>query len=355
MMPPPSSQFVESVIANLKYWQARAANLSERQFDTLDVDWPNIVRAVQFSLRLLNAQPLATEFALQMFNFVEQRGQWQEWAAILEGLVRNCPPNEQRRRGQLLYQLGNFRRLERRLPEALEAHRQAEALMAEWGEPKDSALMKYALSEDYRYQRSYDEAERWGVAALTGFDQAGLGSSTKTGTTLNTLGLIAYARGDLTTAEDRLTRAVQLWQAEQAPTEMARVLNNLGIVLQAAGNTEAALQTYSQANDLLAQTNSEFDKVMIELSLGTLYFNLGKLSEAEAAFRRADSPFLRQSGHIYYRAMTANNLGNALLAQARIEEAESQLQTSLQLYRQVGDNVMIAILRAGIDRAFVNE
>lgn len=341
-MTSPSPQFVESVTANLDHWRERTTTLAEQQFGAFDVDWPNIMRAVRFGHRLPALWAIVADLALSLFNLAERRGYWREWTPVLEALTRTCPPEDYGRRGQLLYQIGNFRRLERRLPEAVAAHREAENILRAGGDEIQTALMRYALSEDYRYQRQYEEAERWGLAALNDFERLGLSASGKAGAVLNTLGLIAYAQGHLATAEERLAQAVALWKQEQAPTELARALNNLGIVLQAAGKTEPAIESYSQAKDLLSQTQSEFDKVMVELSLGTLYFNAGDLAGAEAAFRRADSPFLKRSGHIYYRAMTANNLGNVLLERGQLEEAESHLRAGLRLYRQIQDEVMMA-------------
>jgi tetratricopeptide (TPR) repeat protein len=138
--------------------------------------------------------------------------------------------------------------------------------------------MRYSLSEDYRQQRAYAVAEHWGLAALHDFEQLGQATSGRAGVVLSTLGLVAYGRGDWATAEARLHRAIEHWRAENAPTELARVLNNLGMVLEAAQKPDAALRAYNEAMALLIETDSELDKVRIELSLGTLYFNLGNLA-----------------------------------------------------------------------------
>jgi tetratricopeptide (TPR) repeat protein len=338
----PSEPFVHSVAANVDYWRQHTRQLAERDFGAFDSDWPNLARAIQFGLALpLTWQPTA-ELAVWLFDFVERRGYWREWICVLEQLLERCPDEQLRQRGLLLNQWGNFLRLDRRLPEAIQAHRQAEAIMCELPDSYQTALMRYALSEDYRHRRQYTEAECWGLAALDDLERLGLATSANAGIALNTLGLIAYARGELRTAEERLARTVEIWRGENAPTELARFLNNLAIVLQAAGKSELALQAYQEAATLAAQTQSEFDKVMVELSLGTLYFELGQLPEAEAAFQRADSPFLRQSGHLYSQAVVANNQGNVWLAQGRLEEAEARLRRSIQLWRQVDDLLQLA-------------
>lgn len=160
--------------------------------------------------------------------------------------------------------------------------------------------------------------------------------------TLNTLGLIAQSRGDLLLSEQRLRRAVDFWRQVDEPTELARSLINLALTLQGRQKFDQALECYREAASAVAQTASELDKSLIQISLGTLLFELTQWPEAEAAFREANSDYLQHSGQLYYRAFIAQNLGNVLFTQQRFKEAEDHLRHGIKLWEQVDDKLMLA-------------
>jgi tetratricopeptide (TPR) repeat protein len=337
----PSAQFVKSVIANIDYWTQRTGQLDERQFGVLDVDWPNLYRAVEFGLALPEARNVTIALSLQLYDVIEQRGHWREWIPVLEQVLHSCTTGERTLRYQLLDQLGRLYGLGWQLPPALESHRTAEAVALKLADERAIAFARYNLSEDYRRVRQYELAEHYGALALEGFERLGM-TGRPVASMLNSLGMVAQARGQLGLSEERLRRAVALFRALDRPTHLARALNNLANTLHAAAKDDEALQCFAEAAQVLAPTASEFDKVMVELSRGTVYFDLGRLAEAEAAFRLADSTFLSESAHSFHRAHLANNLGNVLLAQGRLQEAEAQLRRSAMLWRETTDPLMLA-------------
>lgn len=335
-----SPQFMESVAANLDYWRERTRALDESQLGALRADWPNLLRALSFSLELPELGPASGELAAQLFEFVERQARWRAWIPILERLqaAGGLPPSL---RVRLLDHLGYLYRLERRLAEAVDAHRQAEALARAAGDPDELAHIFFSLCEDYRYSRDYGEAERWGLAALEVF----LGRparESQLAAVYNSLGLITQGRGELERSEAHFTRALELYRQVSRPTDQARALKNLAFTLEGRGQMDAALRRYAESRAILEPTTHELDKVMLELSFGASLFNQGRLEEAEAAFRRADSAYLRQSGIIFYQALTANNLGNVFLEQGRLAEAEAQLRRGAALWRQTDDSLELA-------------
>jgi tetratricopeptide (TPR) repeat protein len=348
----PDASFLDCVLANLNYWRQTVTATPESDFGVLDADWPNLVRAVSYGLALPETRPAVAELALAAFDFVERRGYWEAWLPLLRALLDGWPealraspaaPAPPRTHALLLDQYGNFLRLGQRPAEAVAAHTEAEALWRELDDRQQLARVHHALSEDYRVWRRYAEAEHFGVLALEEFEQLELAKvAGNGGAVLNTLGLTAYARGDFEIAEQMLTRAVALWRNANTPVVLARILTNLAFNLEAQGKVEAALSAYFEAGEILEATVDELKRSMLQLSLGTLYFNQGRLAEAEAAFAQADSPYLRASGHLYYQAVTANNQGNLLLAQKRLDEAESKLRLAISLWRQMEDGVMLA-------------
>ncbi len=336
----PTAEFRQSIVANLAYWQTRAETATEQQFGALDFERHNLYRAVQFGLGLPQTRRLTVQLILRLFEFVEHRTYWREWLPVLEKARVICD-TEPDLEGRLLNQLGYFRRLNGELAQAIETHLRAEKCATQAEESEELARAHFNLSEDYRHLREYAQAEHYGQLAWQGFREIALRNGPMA-SVLNTLGLIAQARGQLAKAEEYLSQAVECFQAVQQPTNLARSLTNLADTWEKQGEIDKALAGYRAAASALAETASELDKVSVNLSLGTLYFNQGRLAEAETAFREADSPYLRQSSHLFLRAIASNNLGNVLLAQERYSEARVFLESSLRLWRQIGDNLMRA-------------
>jgi tetratricopeptide (TPR) repeat protein len=351
----PGDEFIASMVANLNYWRQQTAELDDAAIARLERERENLFRAVQLGLRVELTVAAAAELARQCFRFVERRGYWQEWTAILQHASQAYRPQLSPLRCILLYQLGHLYRLLHRLPEAIDTHQQAgrlaEALQDEWR----LAQAWSGLCLDFYHARRYEAAEVYGLKTLALLDKVAnpvrspsegpsqaSDRSVWQAATLNTLGLLARDMGQADTAQERLAQAVDLWRKGGDRTELARSLNNLATVWQAGGKLVEALAAYQEAAALLEPTASELDKVMVQISLGSLYYTMDRLEEAEALFRQANSPFLRQSSQIYYRALVNHNLGNVLLDRKQPVEAEAYLRAAVTLWPQAGDDVLHA-------------
>jgi hypothetical protein len=179
----PTEQFVASVRANLAFWLDRTQGKSDLDIVELDQDRHNLRRAIEFGLDLPDTQAQAGELALQAMVLVERRGYWREWIAVLRRLLASNAPVSPRLRGLAMGALGTLLRLDHQLPEAVAAHREAEALMLALGDGEQVARIQHALSEDYRLSRQYGalRACRWKGLLAGPPDVAG-----KSGTVLNT-------------------------------------------------------------------------------------------------------------------------------------------------------------------------
>lgn len=336
-----TAQFLESVAANIAHWQRRTDNLTEQKLRMLDDERQNLLRAVEFGLAFPRTWRQTAELVLQSFSFIEQRGYWREWIPMLKRALLKCTDADLPLKGRILDQLGIFLRLDWEWKEAVVSHMEEEAIGLRLADENRLAHARLNLSEAYRLGRKYEQAETCGLAALQGFTNIGA-SPDKIASALETLGLVAQGRGDQASAEQRFREAITHWRQMSRPLPLVRTLNNLGVTLQAERKFQEGIKVYQEATALLASTDSELDKVMIQLSLGTLYFNQGQLIEAENAFHSANSAYLRQSGHIYYRALVTNNLGNVYLKQSRLPEAEAMLRNSLTLLSSLELPVMQA-------------
>lgn len=343
---PHDDTFPTSVITNINYWKQYLEMMTEQSWNRLDHEYPNIFRAVQFSIELpkekttsalKEAWPLLSR---HLFKFAERRGYWHGWIPLLKELIHQYE-GDVILKCELLNQLGDLHRLDRQLSKAIKAHQEAEQLARNVRDEETLAHACASLGLDYLHGREYDVAESYGKEALELFDHLQLVGK-ELGGTLNLLGLISRAKGNLDTAEKYMRRSVQIWHQLEQPVELARALNNLAITLQNQQKFDQALQYFAEARTALEETTSELDLVMVALSEGSLYFELGKLAEAIRIFDSIDLSFLRQSGHTFYEALTLNNLGNVSLAQKDFIRAETALRQSVSLWEQIGEEVRLA-------------
>jgi tetratricopeptide (TPR) repeat protein len=176
--------------------------------------------------------------------------------------------------------LGQLLRLGNQLEQAIAIHQKSQTLATQLQNKQALAEAWFNLSEIYRLKREYEKAETYGQKALAFFncqtDQARWQA-----TLLNTMGLIALDCDECLQAEARLRESVALWQLLDEPTELARVLKNLGLALQQQQKYIAAYQYYHEALEQLRRTESELDKALIILNIGTLHFVQGEYRQAE--------------------------------------------------------------------------
>jgi len=337
----PTPQFITAIAAAVAYWRQRTEELDDAAIARLDEERQNLYRAVEFGLKRPETWEAAAEVALQAFDLVERRGYWREWLPMLEAAIAECGKAQPGLKCRLLNRLGFFYRQERQLDAAVAMHQGAEALARVSGNKQGLAEALYYLGGDYVEKRDHAQAERYALAALTIFDELeNVGRWLAWSYKL--LGVIAQSHGEDGTAAVYLREAVARWRTLNQPLPLARTLNDLANVLWPAGKVDEAVACLAEAADVLAPTTYELDKTLTELSLGTLYYHQQQLDQAEAAFRRADSSYLRQSGHVIYQAHVANNLGNVLLKRGHPLKAEHYLRRALELWQQADDDLLRA-------------
>jgi tetratricopeptide (TPR) repeat protein len=338
----PSPEFTDSIIASLEYWEARTRNMDDRVIGQIDVRRQNLFRSVRFGLTLKNAWPVAARVALQTIPLVNRRLYRAEWIPVLEQLLVRCPPNEVSVKFDLLIQLGRMQRLERRFADASRTLGRAEVLARELADASAMARAQYNLGRVCLDRRQYEESERHSTAALALLSDLQDADQTLLAWTLDSLGRINQARGDYAEAAQFLTRRLAIERAIGDPTGIARALNDLGNIQRLLEHLDEAVDSFLTAEQLLASTDNELDKTVIRLNLGATYFDRGEWTLAEQALKQAYSPYLRQSGNLLYQATVTVSLGNVLLKQERLIEAEAYLRLSIDLWRRVSDDLNLA-------------
>lgn len=336
-----SSHLTEMIYAHITYWRQYLDQLPENQWHTVDVERSNIWQAVQFSLGLPAEKipPTLREdwqhLSESLFRFVELRGYANEWRPLLENLCRQFEEDTQAK-VKLLLRLGELYRLTYQLPEAITAHQYAMRIATHIADEMQIARAHYYLGLGYYHSRMYDLAGEHGQTALNQFQRIGQWER-ESAAALNLLGTIAFAQEQFELSAGYLNQAAAIWRKSKRIPELTRTLNNLARTLQWQGKIEEALTCYKEAESISTGLANMLDRTLLYLSEGTLYFDLGRLDDAEAAFNRIDLAFLRKAHHLHYQALTHNNLGNVALARQQYDRAEMHLRECLSLWQQMGN------------------
>ncbi|HEX5784628.1 MAG TPA: diguanylate cyclase [Burkholderiaceae bacterium] len=126
-----------------------------------------------------------------------------------------------------------------------------------------------------------------------------------------------------------------------------KALNGMACVAKDRGNSELALRRYREALDEAVRTNDPLTNVL-RLNIGSTLVNLTQYAAAEQILRQA---LANGFSHPLNRAITLYTLGQSLLALGTLDEAQSMVNESIALARELGYAVTLAealIVRASI-------
>jgi CHAT domain-containing protein/Tfp pilus assembly protein PilF len=180
---------------------------------------------------------------------------------------------------------------------------------------------------------------------------------------LNNLGLIHYARGDLTAAEGYYQRVLGLWDqpAKERRELLASVLNNLGNLAHDRGDLEKAEAHLRQALAIWEEVAPE------GRALAECIDNLGLVLKARGDFDRGQDLLLRglalreKLGNPTFIASSLTNLGALAKSRGDLARADDYLTRALEAgafpakslaqASLVGDLGLLALDRGDLDRA----
>jgi tetratricopeptide (TPR) repeat protein len=334
--PDPAIVLTQQAQRMLAFWRDATEHLDQDSIVILEAERQNLLHALQIGLDFPQTWPDTAGILDQAFPFSEQRGYWQEWKPLLQRCLQCSDEWPPATRVALMSRLGQTYRLDQQLDRAVAVHLEAEKIAQTAGQDELMARVQYDLLEDYLFTRKYAKAIEAGQAATQLFE--------KTGTADNLLanchkmmGTVLHDMGESETAEGHLRMAVTLWRSLDDSLFLARALNDLARPLIRRSKYDEAEACLTEAASLLEPTIYELDKCIIHINLGSLYAAQQEWLPAEAAFHRANSPYLRQSVNLPRKARIHNNLGFILFQQSRYEEAEEHLRQSLQLWEEAQD------------------
>ena len=339
-----SSSFKSNVAANVRYWQKRTADISDLMLSMLDHERQNLYLAVDYGLKVPETALATAELVAQLFELPERRGYWTEWLPILQRAISACDEDNDEQmllKIKLLNQLGFLQRLNRDLDTAIKTHLQVVNKTQDYVS-HELTKAYFFLGNAYYDSRQYEQARHYGEKTLQAAATTGKELDTeRKAAVLNLLGLIAHARGNYEKAKQLYQQSVVAWEQSDEFTYLARTWNNLGLSHLELDEYESALDCFAKAGSILETTASELDKVKAEMFRGLVFFERQDWLQAEEAFQKANTPFLRQSEDLYHQALLMNNLGNVYLMQGAYAKAASHLNKGISLWRSQEDEMMM--------------
>lgn len=145
------------------------------------------------------------------------------------------------------------------------------------------------------------------------------------------IGVYNYFKGENTKALEAYQKSLTLYQTMPDKLLQANLLNNIGLVYAALGNTVSALNNYQLAQEIYLNHGSEQDKVDIRFNIAGLYLRLKRADIAIEMFHQVIETRLLlddQAG----LAMVYGDLGSAYKYSGQLDKAKSYLQRSLAYF-----------------------
>jgi tetratricopeptide (TPR) repeat protein len=123
-------------------------------------------------------------------------------------------------------------------------------------------------------------------------------------------------------------------------SQLAATLNSLGSAYQAIGNYDASLSSLQQALDILKGSGESKEQVVVASNLANVFANTGDLDRARRFYEEALELSKARFPELEPRILT--NLGSLNYNVGRLSDAEFQYKRALALFKNLGDVPSVA-------------
>ncbi|TMQ13111.1 MAG: tetratricopeptide repeat protein [Deltaproteobacteria bacterium] len=153
---------------------------------------------------------------------------------------------------------------------------------------------------------------------------------------LDDIGRALHMMGRYVEAEAKITEALARHTKDGDQRAIATSLSRLGNIHQDRGHYEAANECHRDALAIRKATGDRWGQVVAQSNLAALSFELGELAEARAGWLAA-LPEAEAIGALPLSALILTNLGEAALAENKLDEARSRLENALEIIDDIKD------------------
>lgn len=193
------------------------------------------------------------------------------------------------------------------------------------------ARLRVAMAKVYLAQGRAQECVRLAQEAAAA--AAGIDDDLTLAHAYAVLGVVAAATAD-PAAGEHYERALALYRAAGDPMGVGNVLNNLGMRAYFAGDLDEAGRLYAESRDALADAGALVASAVTANNLGEILSDQGRLDEAEAVFTEALSTF-RAAG-MWYEHFATRNLAIVARRRGDRDAAGRLFGKALEGFRSVG-------------------
>jgi diguanylate cyclase (GGDEF)-like protein len=227
----------------------------------------------------------------------------------------------------ITYLQGN---LERALPLVAEALQHYVTLSDKRGELESSVLQGRIYRDLGQLEPAAEAFEKTLVLARH------LGDQGTEGDALNLLASVCSVQGDYPQALEYLEAALALVRALNLSEREANILNNIGTLQTVLGDYPKALESLTLAYELLQKLVSESRSRLTNfISLGSLYHDMGNLSDARIFFSKARETSVTMQDALV-EAVALNNLANLDVKDKQWSAAQGRFQEALAIAQRMG-------------------
>lgn len=160
---------------------------------------------------------------------------------------------------------------------------------------------------------------------------------------LDSLGQIAYAQGEFSTARNYFEEALTWFQREEVAAGVAHSLTTLAnVYCDELANYAGAQKLYEESLSLYREIGDRYGEAKSVINQGALAHSLGQY-EVAAGYYQAGIALCRELGHRQALAIALNNLGQVLDQLGRPAEAATFLHESVSLRRELADQRGLAL------------
>ena len=289
-------------------------------------------RAVDIYSTLWRFFPDNIDYGLRLTDAQTRGGKGKDALATAETLRERPPPQRDDPRidlaeAQAAYAVGDNRRAQQAAARASLKGEAVEAKLVVAAARILEGRALAALGEPRKAHAAYEEAQR--IFAAAG-DWAGVAR------VVNNIAILLYDQGNFAQAESMYHQALAVFPKRGNRFVLGAVLNNLGNVLKQQGDLAAARRMHGDALAIRREIADKSGVAQSLLNIGTILYREGDLAGAKQSYQESAS-IGREIADRTQIAIALHNLGGVLIEQGDLVGAKKTLDEVLAMRRQMGD------------------
>ena len=289
-------------------------------------------KAVDIYSTLWRFFPDNLDYGLRLTDAQTRGGRGKDALATAETLRDLPPPQRDDPRidlaeAQAAYALGDNRRAQQAAARASLKGEAVEAQLVVAAARIAEGRALAALGEPRNARTAYEEAQR--IFAAAG-DWAGVAR------VVNNIAILLYDQGNFAQAESMYHQALAAFPKRGNRFVLAAVLNNIGNALKQQGNLAAAKRMHGDALAIRREIGDKGGVAQSLLNIGTILYREGDLAGAKHSYQESVS-IGREIADRSQISIGLHNLAGVLIEQGDLVGAKRTLDEALAMRRQMGD------------------